>query len=190
MLRGRASNLPNLLTWSRIVLIPALVVVFYLPYSWAPIASSLVFSVAAITDWADGYLARRLGVTSRFGAFLDPVADKLMVAVALILLVQADPSIWMALPAVVIISREITISALREWMAELGKRTQVRVQFIGKVRTGTQMAAIILLLWRSPLFGLPVREIGMVALYVAVALTLLSMAIYLRAAWPVLRSEC
>jgi CDP-diacylglycerol--glycerol-3-phosphate 3-phosphatidyltransferase len=182
-------NLPNLLTWLRIALIPALIAVFYLPFGWAPIAAALVFSVASITDWLDGYLARRLNQASRFGAFLDPVADKLMVAVALVLLVERNPSPWLAVPAAVIIGREITISALREWMAEIGSRARVGVRYIGKVKTVAQMVALILLLYRYPLLGLPVWEIGFALLYVAAVLTLWSMVVYVRAAWPLLRAE-
>ncbi len=132
-------NIPNILTLLRIVLIPVLVVVFYLPGPWSYQISALIFGVAAITDWLDGYLARRLQQTSPFGAFLDPVADKLMVAVALVLLVQDNPSELFAVPAAVIIGREIVISALREWMAEIGARTRVAVSIVGKVKTTLQM---------------------------------------------------
>ena len=177
-------NVPNSLTLLRILLIPVLVVVFYLPYPWANEAAMVVFALAAVTDWLDGYLARQLGQMSAFGAFLDPVADKLMVAVALVLLVQDDPRMWVAVPAAVIIGREITISALREWMAELGRGTTVKVAYIGKVKTTAQMAAIILMLYQNPLLGLPVLAIGHVLLYVAAGLTLWSMVAYLKAAWP------
>jgi CDP-diacylglycerol--glycerol-3-phosphate 3-phosphatidyltransferase len=180
-------NTPNLLTLLRILLIPVYVVVFYLPWEGANEACALIFGVAALTDWLDGYLARRLGQQSRFGAFLDPVADKLMVAAALILLVEADPNPWLTVPAVVIIGREITISALREWMAELGARAKVAVSWLGKVKTAGQMLAILLLIYREPLWGLPVYEIGKGLLAVAAALTLWSMLVYLRAAWPSLR---
>lgn len=177
-------NIPNLLTLLRIVLIPVFVGIFYLPVGWSHIACALVFGLAAVTDWFDGYLARRLGQVSPLGAFLDPVADKLMVAVALILLVQAEPSPELALPAAIIIGREITISALREWMAELGARAAVAVSLVGKFKTAAQMLAILLLIYHQPLFELPVREIGYVLLYLAAGLTLWSMAVYLRAAWP------
>ena len=180
-------NLPNQLTLLRLALIPLFVVFFYLPYPWANEALALTFMAAGFTDWLDGYLARRMALTSRFGAFLDPVADKVMVAVALVLIVQAEPSPWVALPAVVIVSREIVISALREWMAEIGQRAAVAVSYVGKVKTAAQMLALLLLLYREPLLGLPVREVGILLLQVAAALTLWSMMIYLRAAWPELK---
>ena len=182
-------NLPNLLTFSRIVLIPFFVVCFYLPVSWGMAAATLIFVLAALTDWLDGYLARRWQQTSALGAFLDPVADKLMVATALVLIVQADPEFWLALPAIVIIGREIAISALREWMAELGARANVAVSEIGKFKTAAQMVAITLLIYRDDLVGLPVYTIGLVLLYIAVVLTLWSMLIYLRAAWPQLNGS-
>jgi len=143
-----------------------------------------VFLVAAITDWVDGYLARRLGQTSRFGAFLDPVADKLMVAAALVLLVEADPRPSLSIAALIIIGREITISALREWMAELGARAKVAVSMVGKFKTAAQMTAIVLLLYQAPLLGMDVYAAGLVLLYLAAALTLWSMLVYLHAAWP------
>jgi len=182
-------NIPNLLTLLRIVLIPVFVLVFYLPFGWARLACALVFALAAVTDWFDGFLARRWSQTSPFGAFLDPVADKLMVAVALLLLVQAEPTPILAIPAAVIIGREITISALREWMAELGARGRVAVSMVGKVKTAIQMIAILLLIYAQPLLGLPVHSIGFVLLYVAAILTLWSMFVYLRAAWPSLTGE-
>lgn len=177
-------NIPNLLTLIRIGLIPVFVVVFYLPFGWAHAATASIFALAGVTDWLDGYLARQLGQTSAFGAFLDPVADKLMVAVALVLLVGEHPGFWMAIPAAVIIGREIAISALREWMAEVGKRAQVAVSYVGKVKTTAQFAAVILLLYTAPIAGLPTFTIGMVLLYVAALLTLWSALNYLRAAWP------
>jgi CDP-diacylglycerol--glycerol-3-phosphate 3-phosphatidyltransferase/cardiolipin synthase len=177
-------NTPNILTFLRIVLIPVFVGIFYAPAPWARFACALVFAVAALTDWFDGYLARRLGQTSPLGAFLDPVADKLMVAVALVLLVQADPRAVLALPAAVIIGREITVSALREWMAELGARSEVAVSIVGKLKTTAQMVAILLLILEEAPWGLPVYDLGLVLLYVAALLTLWSMFIYLRAAWP------
>lgn len=182
-------NLPNLLTLLRIVLIPVFVVVFYLPMDWAHEAATVVFVLAAITDWLDGYLARRMQLVSALGAFLDPVADKLMVATALVLVVQADPQVAIAVAAAVIIGREITISALREWMAELGKRTRVSVSEIGKFKTAAQMAAIALLIYRDDVWEIPVYTVGLVLLYVAVVLTLWSMTLYLRAAWPSLSGE-
>lgn len=177
-------SIPNLLTLLRILLIPVLVIVFFLPVSWRNELATVIFVVAALTDLLDGYLARRLGQVSPLGAFLDPVADKLMVAVALILIVQADPIVWTAIPAAVIIGREITISALREWMAELGARSQVAVSEIGKVKTVAQMTAISLMIYRDDFLGLPIYNIGYVLLYLAVILTLWSMLVYLRAAWP------
>jgi CDP-diacylglycerol--glycerol-3-phosphate 3-phosphatidyltransferase/cardiolipin synthase len=183
------TTLPNLLTLLRILLIPIFVVVFYLPFAWAPEAATFVFVFAAVTDWLDGYLARRMEQESAFGAFLDPVADKLMVATALILLVQADPRIIIAVAVAVIIGREIAISGLREWMAEVGNRTQVAVSEIGKFKTAAQMAAITLLIYRDDLWGMPVYTVGLVLLYVAVALTLWSMTLYIRAAWPSLRGD-
>ncbi|MEJ2592839.1 MAG: CDP-diacylglycerol--glycerol-3-phosphate 3-phosphatidyltransferase, partial [Candidatus Thiodiazotropha sp.] len=177
-------NIPNILTLLRIVLIPVFVLLFYLPVEWARISCALVFAVAAVTDWFDGYLARRWGQVSPFGAFLDPVADKLMVAVALLLLVQSEPTPALAIPAAVIIGREITISALREWMAELGARAEVAVSVIGKFKTAVQMLAILLLIYDRPLAGIPIFTVGFVLLYMAATLTLWSMVLYLRAAWP------
>ncbi|MGA7802006.1 MAG: CDP-diacylglycerol--glycerol-3-phosphate 3-phosphatidyltransferase [Gammaproteobacteria bacterium] len=182
-------NLPNLLTLARIALIPIFVVVFYLPFAWSHGATAVLFALAAVTDWLDGYLARRLAQMSAFGAFLDPVADKLMVAIALILLVQASDSVFFTVAAAVIVGREIAISALREWMAELGKRTKVAVSVIGKVKTTAQMVAIVLLLYRYPVGQFPTHVVGLICLYLAAVLTLWSMAIYLRAAWPVLMDE-
>jgi len=182
-------NIPNLLTLMRILLIPVFVVLFYLPWQYASEACAVVFALAAATDWFDGYLARKLGQVSAMGAFLDPVADKLMVAAALILLVQQDPIPGLAIPVLVIIGREITISALREWMAEIGARAQIAVSAIGKIKTAFQMTAIFLMIYRNDLFGMPVYTIGFVLLYVAVVLTLWSMFMYLRAAWPSLNGE-
>ncbi|MEN8166423.1 MAG: CDP-diacylglycerol--glycerol-3-phosphate 3-phosphatidyltransferase [Pseudomonadota bacterium] len=177
-------NIPNILTLLRIALIPVFVLVFYLPFSWARVGCALVFALAAVTDWFDGFLARRWSQTSPFGAFLDPVADKLMVAVALLLLVQSEPTPALAIPAAVIIGREITISALREWMAELGARAAVAVSMVGKVKTALQMVAILLLIYEKPLWGLPTYTLGFLLLYAAAILTLWSMVVYLRAAWP------
>jgi CDP-diacylglycerol--glycerol-3-phosphate 3-phosphatidyltransferase/cardiolipin synthase len=182
-----AYNLPNLLTGLRIVLIPIFIAVFFLPVDWNREVATALFVLAAITDWLDGYLARRLQLVSALGAFLDPVADKLMVATALVLLVQSDPSILMAVAAAVIIGREIAISGLREWMAELGSRTTVAVSEIGKFKTAAQMAALILLIYRDDLWALPTYTVGLVLLYIAVVLTLWSMTLYIRAAWPSLR---
>lgn len=177
-------NLPNTLTMLRIASIPVFVAVFYLPFKWSNLLACLVFSLAAITDLLDGYLARKLDQISTLGAFLDPVADKLMVAVVLVLLVQQDPSLWLALPAAVIIGREITISALREWMAELGARSKVAVSIFGKIKTVTQMVSLGMLVYKNPFLGIPIYKLGMVLLYVAVILTLWSMFEYLYSAWP------
>ncbi|KAA0014392.1 CDP-diacylglycerol--glycerol-3-phosphate 3-phosphatidyltransferase [Billgrantia pellis] len=175
-------NIPNLLTLARIAFIPLLVVFFYLPYAWSlPVAAGL-FALAAVTDWLDGYLARLWNQSTPFGAFLDPVADKVMVAVALALLIERFDSIWLTLPALVIIGREIVISALREWMAEMGKRGNVAVSWLGKVKTTLQMVALLLLLAFAP--GTPLALVGVATLHVAALLTLWSMALYLRAAWP------
>ena len=179
-------TVPNILTLLRIILIPVLVLVFYFSGQWSYQLSAIVFGVAALTDWFDGYLARRLKQISVFGAFLDPVADKLMVAVALVLLVQDNPSPLFVIPAAIIIGREIAISALREWMSELGERTKVAVSIIGKIKTITQMVAILLLLYKVPLGPLPTHDIGLVLLYVAATLTLWSMIVYMKAAWPIL----
>jgi len=177
-------TLPNLLTLFRIALVPVFLVLFFVPVSWAREGCAALFALAAVTDWLDGYLARRMGLVSPIGAFLDPVADKLMVAAALVLLVQADPTPWLAVPAVVIIGREITVSALREWMAELGARARVAVSVVGKFKTAAQMVAVILLLYRDDVLGIPVYQVGFVLLYVSVILTLWSMTVYIRAAWP------
>ncbi len=182
-------NIPNILTLLRIAVIPIFVCAFYLPWNWANELTATIFVIAALTDWFDGYLARRWNQTSAFGAFLDPVADKLIVAVVLVLLVQQDGSPWMAIPAAVIIGREITISALREWMAKIGQRTKVAVSMIGKIKTAAQMIALFLLLYRDPVLGLPTDEIGLFSLYVAAILTLWSMIVYLQAAIPVLLKE-
>ena len=180
-------TIPNQLTLLRILLVPVFVLVFYLPYSWNNILACGIFILAGLTDVLDGYLARKLNQTSSLGAFLDPVADKLMVAVALVLLVQQDPAIELALPAAVIIGREITVSALREWMAELGARSKVAVSVLGKVKTIAQMVALGFLIFNKSVLGIPVFEIGLILLYIAAILTLISMFQYLMAAWPKLR---
>lgn len=177
-------TLPNILTLLRIALIPVLFVVFWLPYHWVNPVACGIFTAAAITDWFDGYLARQLDQHSSFGEFLDPVADKLMVVVALILIITDNPGIWVTIAAAVIIGREIVISALREWMAEVGKRAAVKVSVLGKLKTTFQMFAIALLLWKYPIFGVSIYLIGFVLLQVAAVLTLVSMGIYLKSAWP------
>lgn len=180
---------PTILTLLRIAMIPVLVVAFYLPYDWSNIAAVTVFILAGVTDWLDGWVARRYGLTSSFGAFLDPVADKLMVAAALIIIVQAQPTIVLALAAAVIIGREISISALREWMAELGERGRVKVGWTGKIKTIFQMVAIGFLLYGEPLWIFPILEIGTWLLIAAAVLTLWSMLIYMRAAWPAINNS-
>src|SRR6516225_1364561 len=184
-------NLPNLLTWLRILAIPLIVVLFLIgarhPASLAYPLAGLTFAAAAITDSLDGYLARRLGQTTRLGTFLDPVADKLIVAVALVLLVSKDPRWFIVLTAAVIIGREIAISALREWMAELGQRRKVAVSALGKYKTIFQIVGIAMMLYHKDLLGISVYKIGLALTVLAAALTLLSMVAYLRAAWPELR---
>ncbi|MBE2291052.1 MAG: CDP-diacylglycerol--glycerol-3-phosphate 3-phosphatidyltransferase [Xanthomonadaceae bacterium] len=193
-------TIPTWLTLLRILLIPVLVVVFYLPYKWTNFASAAVFILAAVTDWLDGWIARRYHQYSAFGAFLDPVADKLMVAVALFLIVQGHPTPWMAFWASVIVGREIAVSALREWMAELGQRATVKVAAIGKVKTVAQMVALACLLYAinpgRPLqpgtdiwMGEFVFHVGDWLLAAAAVLTLWSGFQYLHAAWPVLRAD-
>ena len=193
MRTGQILNIPNILTMARIGLIPVFLLIAY----WPPaigieahqggmtrhLILTAIFVLAAVTDWVDGYLARTLNQTSAFGRFLDPVADKLMVAAALIVLVQWQPSMSMAFAAIVIISRESTVSALREWMAELGARTNVAVSTVGKYKTAFQMIAIsvFLLNWQ------PLEMWAYALLYTAVILTLWSMFIYLKAAWPYLK---
>ena len=179
-------TLPTAITLFRIALIPLFVVVFYLPFSWTNIAATSIFFVASVSDWVDGYLARILKQESSFGAFLDPVADKLMVVVVIILLVEAHPSIYIALPSVIIVAREISISALREWLAQLGSSTTLKVSFIGKAKTVAQMWALGFMIYSEPLMELPIFQIGLLLYYWAAFLTILSMAIYLRAAWPVI----
>ena len=177
-------NLPNILTIFRILLIPLIVVIFYSSYQWSYFVSAVIFAVAAATDWLDGYLARKLDQSTDFGAFLDPVADKLMVVIIMVLLVERMQSVWFTLPAIIIIGREILISALREWMAELGKRTSVAVSNIGKFKTALQMLSIFVLLLAAPdKSGLWIDS-GLAILYIAALLTLWSMVVYLRAAAP------
>jgi CDP-diacylglycerol---glycerol-3-phosphate 3-phosphatidyltransferase len=180
-------NVPNTLTWIRIVLIPLIVLVYYLPYWWAGPGAAIIFSLAGITDWLDGYFARKLNQTSAFGAFLDPVADKLMISTALVLLVSRYPGAVVALPAAVIIGREIAVSALREWMSEVGGREHVSVSGIGKYKTAAQITALIMMLWGQQLWIIPMWEIGYAFLLAAALLTLWSMWKYLVAAWPHLR---
>ena len=182
-------NLPIALTWFRIIAIPLVVVVFYWPAPWARPAAGLLFGLAGITDYLDGYLARRLKQTSNFGAFLDPVADKLIVATALVLLVEADPRPVVAIAAAIIIGREITVSALREWMSQIGARAHVAVSWLGKLKTASQIVGIGLMLYREPFLGPSMYTLGEWLLYAAVALTLWSMIDYLRAAGPAMRAN-
>ena len=178
-------TVPTMLTLLRIVLIPVLVLVFYLPFEWTNFAAAFVFAFASLTDWLDGWIARRYNQFSAFGAFLDPVADKLMVAVALVIVVSVKDgaqALWMALFSAVIIGREIAVSALREWMAELGQRAKVKVASIGKIKTIVQMVALVCLLYQERWFGLPIYLIGEWLLAAAALLTLWSGLAYLRAA--------
>lgn len=177
-------TIPNLLTMMRVFLIPVFVIVYYLPFEGRFMVAAVLFALAGITDWFDGYLARRWGQVTKLGAFLDPVADKLMVATALVVLVEAHATPWLALPALVIISREITISALREWMAEVGKRANVAVTFLGKLKTTVQMVAITGLLAKDPVIFDGVVLLAYVLLYIATVITLWTMFVYLKAAWP------
>jgi CDP-diacylglycerol--glycerol-3-phosphate 3-phosphatidyltransferase len=182
-------NVPNTLTWLRILMIPAILVLFFLPYWWADPAACAAFALAGITDTLDGYYARKLGQTSRLGAFLDPVADKLIVAAALVLIVSKDPRWFVVIAAVVIIGREIAVSALREWMAEIGARGRIKVSNLGKYKTIMQIVGLSLLLFRRDLFGIPVYTLGLLLTAVATVLTLWSMVLYLRLAWPELRGS-
>lgn len=192
-----ATSIPNLLTWGRIFAIPLIIVLFYLPYPWSDPAAGIVFALAGITDSFDGYLARKWGQTSRLGEFLDPVADKLIVATALVLLVtRVDQPVYdiaglrvqsrtlVALVAIVIIGREIAVSALREWMAEIGARGKVAVSGLGKLKTILQITGLSFLLYRWEFLWMPSYELGLVLTLIAAILTLWSMIQYLRAAWP------
>ncbi|MDR2208878.1 MAG: CDP-diacylglycerol--glycerol-3-phosphate 3-phosphatidyltransferase [Azoarcus sp.] len=179
-------NIPNILTCGRIALIPVFIGVFYLPETWVSmeqqnVLATVFFCAAAITDWLDGYLARVLKQTSAFGAFLDPVADKLMVTTSLVMLVQLDRLDMIV--AVIIIGREITISALREWMAREGQSSSVAVAYIGKLKTTVQMVAIPMLLFNAPLLGVDMTILGTILIYIAAALTLWSMGFYLHHAF-------
>jgi CDP-diacylglycerol--glycerol-3-phosphate 3-phosphatidyltransferase len=189
-------NLPTWLTLFRVALLPVMVAVFYLPFPGHNITAAIVFVLAAITDWLDGYLARRMNLTSAFGAFLDPVADKLMVAVTLFLLVESDPtsgwsSILLALTSAVIVGREISISALREWMAEIGMGATVKVALVGKLKTIMQMVALVVLIVQHEKEATALRlyHIGEGLLVIAGILTIWSGVYYLRAAWPMLRGD-
>jgi CDP-diacylglycerol--glycerol-3-phosphate 3-phosphatidyltransferase len=184
-------TVPTMLTLLRIALVPVLVLFFYLPYTWSNVACVIIFVAAAVTDIADGAIARSMGQTSRFGAFLDPVADKIMVSTALVLLVsnQEIHREVFAIAAAVIIGREITISALREWMSEIGESALVQVSWVGKTKTIFQMTAIGFLLYRENMGPIPIAFIGELLLYTAAALTLWSMWTYLRSAWPAISNS-
>ena len=180
-------NLPTYLTLLRIALIPLLAVIFYLPWEYSNIACTFIFFIAGFTDWLDGYLARKMGLETAFGAFLDPVADKVMVAFVLVLIIQSQASATLAIAGAIIISREIIIASLREWMAEIGQRAKVKVSELGKWKTTTQMVAIGFLLFREDLMGMPINLIGYWLLYIAAFLTLWSMVNYLSAAYTTLK---
>jgi CDP-diacylglycerol--glycerol-3-phosphate 3-phosphatidyltransferase/cardiolipin synthase len=192
-------QIANILTLARIIMIPLVVICFYLPYHWGKSLAAILFIAAALTDSLDGYLARKLNQMSALGAFLDPVADKLMVAIALILLVSDeplllrpfsfDPHILITITAAIIVGREIAISALREWMAEMGARAKIAVSSLGKLKTIFQMTGLSMMLYRNDLLGLPIFELGLACLVAAAVLTLWSMVMYLRAAWPELSRD-
>lgn len=182
-------TLPLFLTLMRVAVIPVVLVLFYIDLPYARQFATVLYALAGITDWFDGWLARRWNQTSKFGAFLDPVADKLLVAVCLVMLLHAQPSGVLALMVAIIIGREITISALREWMAELGQRTSVAVSWVGKWKTAFQMIAIGMMIWQIETFGINWYDLGYVLLFVAAALTIWSMVVYLRAAWPLMRES-
>jgi CDP-diacylglycerol--glycerol-3-phosphate 3-phosphatidyltransferase len=180
-------TLPLTLTLLRVAAIPVVLLLFYWPVPYARQAATVLYALAAFTDWLDGYLARKWNQTSAFGAFLDPVADKLLVAVSLVMLLREDPSGELAFLGAIIIGREITVSALREWMAELGRRASVAVSWIGKWKTAFQMTAIGMMLWQDSTFGIDWYALGLGLLFIAAALTLWSMVAYLRSAWPLMR---
>jgi CDP-diacylglycerol--glycerol-3-phosphate 3-phosphatidyltransferase len=181
-------NCPNILTFIRILIIPIFVLIFYLPLKSGHAVTSILFALACATDWLDGFLARILHQTTKLGAFLDPVADKLIVAVALVLLVGEKGLGLITIPAAIIIGREIVVSALREWMAEIGKRSSVAVSMMGKIKTAIQMVALIILLWYVPGHSaLWLGLLGHILIYLAAALTLWSMLIYLKTVWPELK---
>ena len=182
-------NLPNTLTWLRILMIPGVVILYYLPFWWAHPAAGVGFALAGITDTLDGYFARKLGLTSRLGAFLDPVADKLIVAAALVLIVSGDSRWFVVIMAVVIIGREIAVSALREWMAEIGARGRIKVSQLAKYKTIMQITGLSMMLFHHQLFGIAIYKLGVVLTAIAAVLTLWSMILYLRLAWPELRDS-
>jgi len=182
-------NIPNAITSFRIILIPVFIAVFYLPYSWAPALATFVFWFAAITDWFDGYLARKLNQQSSLGAFIDPLADKLMVISALLLIITRHPdNNWLLFSTLIIIAREIFISSLREWMTGMGAGKDVAVSFFGKAKTVAQMFALLFLIYEQDLFGLPTYRFATGLLVWAAILTLVSMFIYIKSAWPTLKA--
>ncbi|UCB56383.1 MAG: CDP-diacylglycerol--glycerol-3-phosphate 3-phosphatidyltransferase [Thiotrichales bacterium] len=181
-------NVPNTLSLVRILFIPVFILVYYLPYSWSHIAATAVFAIAGITDWFDGYLARKLGQSSNLGAILDPLADKLMVVVALVLLVADNPSNnWLLFSTLIIISREILISTLREWMAVQGESKKVAVSYTGKVKTVLQIIAISLLIYKHDFLYMPTYLFGLILLVIAAFITLMSMLNYIYAARDTIR---
>lgn len=182
-------NLANFLTLLRIAAIPIVVICFYSPLEYARPIAGVLFGLAAITDMIDGWVARRFGQMSRFGEFLDPVADKLMVAIVLVMLVQAQSSWFEDVIAMIIIGREITISALREWMATIGERANVKVDITGKIKTTLQMFGIGFMVWKKPLLGVDIYAVGFVMLVLAAIMTIWSMVVYLRAAWPFIMAD-
>ena len=179
-------NIPTILTLFRVILIPFFVITFYLPFEWSPFATMLIFFIAGVTDWFDGFLARKWNQSTPFGAFLDPVADKVMVVAGLVLVVEYQHSIWITIPAIIVISREIIISALREWMAEIGDRSKVAVSWLGKVKTACQMLALGGLLWR---YNSLMEYAAILCLYIAAILTVWSMFQYLYASKDLLLDE-
>lgn len=181
-------NLPTIITVARIVLVPVFALVYLWPESWTYLAAAGLFALAAVTDWLDGYLARKLGQSTRFGAFLDPVADKIIVVTALVLLVGQHGNLWLTLPCVVIILRELVISALREWMAEMNRRGLVEVSWVGKIKTFVQMTAVTVLLAQPPTPQTDWVLMGYGLLYLAAVMTLWSMVAYIQAAWPTFRA--
>ncbi len=182
-------NLANILTMIRIAAIPVVVICFYSPLDYARPIAAILFGLAAFTDMIDGWVARRFGQVSRFGEFLDPVADKLMVAIVLVMLVHAQSSWFEDVIAMIIIGREITISALREWMATIGERANVKVDITGKIKTTLQMFGIGFMVWKVPVYGIPIYAIGFVLLVLAAIMTIWSMLVYLRAAWPFIMAD-
>ena len=183
-------NIPNTITTFRIILIPVFITAFYLPFAWAAALATFIFALAAITDWFDGYLARKFNQQSDLGAFIDPLADKLMVMCALLIIITRHPDDnWLLFSSLIIISREIFISSLREWMSSMGKSEVVAVSFIGKAKTTAQMFALLFLIYEQDLFGMPTFVIGTVLLVWAAFLTIVSMFVYVRSAWPTITSN-